>query len=564
MITLRPYQAQSVDAVFDYWKSGGGSPVVDLATGLGKSLVTAEICRRALEVSPDMRIMMLVHIRELVKQNYQQMLKVWPEAPVGIYSAGLSKRDVHHKIIFASIQSVYSKPDVFAPRHLVVIDEAHLVPKADGKVEGMYNQFLQGLRAAYPGVRLCGLTATPFRMDSGALVGGEGGLFDKTVYDYGIGPATDDGWLCPLTARLGDVEIDVQSVARRGGEFVAAALQHAANATDVVDAACRDMIRRGAERRSWLAFCTGVDHAENVTACLRAKGISAATVTGKTKKADRDKIIEDFKAGKIRCLSNANVLTTGFDAPNVDMIAMLRPTLSTGLYVQMMGRGTRVDGVNLQVIAEATDRVAAIAVSRKPNCLVLDYAGNVRRHGPVDAVQAEISEKRAAGEEEIDGKVEADSVEAKVCPECEALVAANARRCRECGFEFGEPKHDDRPEDVAILSRELEDIWLPVRSWAAYAWYKGGDTSTTPTLRVDHLAGVQTLAEFIPFEHLRAFTMAEKWWRQHGGQMPPPTTVAEAHSRFSEVSHPSEITVKREGKFTKIGKRRFVEVGAVS
>jgi len=107
MITLRPYQAQSVDAVFDYWKSGGGSPVVDLATGLGKSLVTAEICRRALEVSPDMRIMMLVHIRELVKQNYQQMLKVWPEAPVGIYSAGLSKRDVHHKIIFASIQSFF-------------------------------------------------------------------------------------------------------------------------------------------------------------------------------------------------------------------------------------------------------------------------------------------------------------------------------------------------------------------------------------------------------------------------------------------------------------------------
>jgi len=561
LASLRPYQAAAVDGAFKYWKAGGGSPLIVLATGLGKSLVNAEICRRALAMSPDMQIICLVHVRELVKQNYQQMLKVWPGAPVGIYSAGLSKRDVHHKIIFASIQSVYKKPEVFAPRHLVIVDEAHLVPKSGA---GMYAQFFEGLRASYPGFRVAGLTATDFRMDSGNLVGGDDALFDKVVYDYGIGQATDDGWLCPLTARLGKVEIDVASVAKRGGEFVSSALQHAANSTDIVDAACADMVKRGADRRSWLAFCTGVDHAENVTACLRAKGISAATVTGKTKKADRDKIIADFKAGKIRALTNANVLTTGFDAPNVDMIAMLRPTLSTGLYVQMMGRGTRVDGVNLQVIAEATDRVAAIAVSRKPNCLVLDYAGNVRRHGPVDAVQAEISEKRAAGEEEIDGKVEADSVEAKVCPECEALVAANARRCRECGFEFGEPKHDDRPEDVAILSRELEDIWLPVRSWAAYAWYKGGDTSTTPTLRVDHLAGVQTLAEFIPFEHLRAFTMAEKWWRQHGGQMPPPTTVAEAHSRFSEVSHPSEITVKREGKFTKIGKRRFVEVGAVS
>jgi len=560
---LRPYQGGSVDAVFDYWKGGGGSPLVVLATGLGKSLVNAEICRRALEVAPDMQIMMLVHVRELVKQNYMQMLRVWPGAPVGIYSAGLSKRDVHHKIIFASIQSVYKKPQVFAPRHLVIVDEAHLIPKSGA---GMYAQFFEGLRASYPALRVAGLTATDFRMDSGNLVGGDDALFDKLVYDYGIGQATDDGWLCPLTARLGKVEIDVASVAKRGGEFVSSALQHAANSTDIVDAACDDMIRRGADRRSWLIFCTGVDHAENVTACLREKGITAETVTGETDKRERDRIIADFKAGKIRALTNANVLTTGFDAPNVDMIAMLRPTLSTGLYVQMMGRGTRVDGVNLQVIDDASDRVAAIAASRKPNCLVLDYAGNVRRHGPVDIVRAEPKAKGAEidPEDEEIVKVEVDAVAAKECPECLALVPSNARKCRECGFEFGDPKHDDRPEDVAILSRELEDMWIPVRSWSAYVFYRGGDTTATPTLRVDYMAGVQMVSEWQPFQHMRAFGMSHHWWKEHGGEMPVPLTVAEASTRFNELTAPAEITVRRDGKFTKIGKRRFAEVEAGS
>lgn len=552
---MRPYQGASVDAVFDYWRGGGGSPLVDLATGLGKSVVTAEICRRALEMAPDMRIIMLVHVRELVKQNFLQMLRVWPDAPVGVYSAGLNKRDVHHKIIFASIQSVYSKADIFAPRHLVVIDEAHLVPKSG---VGMYATFLAGLKAHYPQTRLCGLTATPFRMDSGHLTRGDDALFDEIVYEYGIGPATDDGWLCPLTAKRGEVEIDVSGVNKRGGEFIAAALQHAANSTDIVDKACEDMIRRAADRKSWLIFCTGVDHADNVSACLRSKGISAATVTGDTDKAERDRIIADFKAGRVQALTNANVLTTGFDAPNVDMIALLRPTLSTGLYVQMMGRGTRVDGVNLQVIDRPEDRVAAIAASRKPNCLVLDYAGNVRRHGPVDAVYADEKPERAKGAEDP-GKVEADDVSAKECPECQTLVPSNARRCKYCGFEFGDPKHQDKPdEDIAVLSRELADMWMPVRSWNAYAWHKHGDPNSVPTLRVDYMVGVQTLCEFLPFEHIQSKGLAHRWWRDHGGEAPMPDSVVDAALRFGELTMPSEVTVRREGKYTRIEKRRFV------
>lgn len=552
--SLRPYQGGSIDAVFDFWKQGGGSPLIDLATGLGKSVVIAELNKRLLSWSPDMRVMMLVDSRELVRQNFMQLLRVWPEAPVGLYSAGLNKRDVGKRITFASIQSVYKKPEIFGVRQIVMVDEAHMIPKSG---VGMYAEFIEGLKRAYPQLRVIGLSATPYRMDSGHLCEGEDALFDKVVYEYGIGPATEDGWLCPLTARMGSVEIDVGGVAKRGGDFVQKALEQAANKAEVVERACDDMIARGANRRSWLIFCSGVAHAGDVAECLRSKGVPAASVDGSMNKTDRDRIIEDFKSGKLRAVTNANVLTKGFDAPGVDMLALLRPTLSVPLYVQIMGRGTRVLGVDLNAFDNAEDRKAAIAASDKPNCLVLDYAGNVRRHGPVDAIVIE-EKKKGEPVEDDPLKVAADDVSAKECPECETLVAINARSCPDCGFEFGEPKHEDKADtDVAVMAKDLQDMWIPVRSWNAYLHHKGGDLNARPTVRVDYVVGAQTVSEWLPFEHPGAWKVAAFWWREHWGQRHYPRDCEEALDRWHELRPPVEVTLKRQGKFMKIDKRRL-------
>ena len=555
---LRPYQDQALEATFEFWRNGGGSPLIDLATGLGKSVVVAKLCQRLRQAAPDVRIMMLVHVRELVQQNFLQLLRVWPDAPVGVYSAGLNKRDIHKSIVFASIQSVYSKADVFGARHCVIVDEAHLIPN---KSEGMYREFLDGLRATYPGLRVVGLTATPYRTDSGNLTTAEGSLFDEVVYHYGIGEATEDGWLCPLTAKAGRSEIDVAGVKKRGGEFVSKALQEAALNRDIVEAACDDLVERGRDRRSWLLFCTGVDHAIEVARSLQARGIAAETVTGKTPKDQRARILRDFKAGKIRALTNANVLTTGFDAPNVDLIAMLRPTLSTSLYVQMMGRGTRVDGVDLNAFESAGERRSAIAASRKPNCLVLDYAGNVRRHGPVDVVSVE--DKRAPGEaEEEPGRVEADDVQAKECPECEELVAANARKCKFCGFEFGEPKHADTAEDLPVLSKEYDERWFKVNSWSGYLHRKKNRPDAVPTLRVDYIVGPLVDSVWMPFEHpgpIRA--KAAKFWKDHGGNQPVPATCWEAAQRFAELRKPDEVQIDTTGKYREIKNWRYSDAG---
>lgn len=150
-VTLRGYQRETVDAILAYWRTGGRNPLVDLATGTGKSVVIATLVRELLEAYPDMRVLMLVHVKELVEQNARALLRTWPAAPIGINSAGLGRRDIHQRILFASIQSVFRRAERLGPRDLVLIDEAHLTPKAG---TGMYRALLDRLRELVPDMRV--------------------------------------------------------------------------------------------------------------------------------------------------------------------------------------------------------------------------------------------------------------------------------------------------------------------------------------------------------------------------------------------------------------------------
>lgn len=535
MISLRPYQQEAIDAILSYWQTGGGNPLVDLATGTGKSLVIAKLTRDLLESFPGMRVLMLVHVRELVEQNFMALKRSWQDAPVGIYSAGLGRRDTHHRITFASIQSVFRKSRELGRRDLVLIDEAHLVP-TDGN--GMYRTLLSGLRDITPDLRVAGFTATPYRLDSGRLDAGSDRLFDETVFSYGIGEGIKDGFLSPLISKASATEVDVSEVARRGGEFVAGALE---TATDKITAqAVDELVRFGEPRRSWLVFCSGVRNAERTRDFVRRHGISCEMVSGETPLGERDRILRQFKAGQIRCLTNAQVLTTGFDAPQVDLIAMLRPTLSTSLYVQIVGRGTRIaDG--------------------KENCLVLDFAGNVRRHGPVDAVSIM---PKGSGKGDDEGKVGVESVKAKECPDCQSLMAINASSCTICGHQWPhneKPKHEAHAESqVGILSTEsVPPQQVPVVDWQFHRHEKLGSPDS---VRVAYLAGLNTFYEWLAFEHAGyAQQKAMQWWVRHGGLLPTPKTVSEALERLNagEANMPATISVKPRGKFFDIVNRSF-------
>lgn len=172
MVDLRPYQAAAVDALWTYLASKDGNPLVVLPTGAGKSLVLGEVCRRACAEADDARIVVATHRKELIEQDAAAIRRLWPDAPVGIWSAGLRSRQVR-RITVCGIQSVHKRAKDFPRTDLLCIDEAHLLPFSG---EGMYRRFIDELREVSPHLRIVGLTATPFRLAGGMLTRGQGRL----------------------------------------------------------------------------------------------------------------------------------------------------------------------------------------------------------------------------------------------------------------------------------------------------------------------------------------------------------------------------------------------------
>lgn len=523
MIELRPYQTAAIDAIYDYFQRATGNPLVVLPTGTGKSVVIAKFVQDAIAAWPDTRVLMLTHVRELIQQNFAELIGLWPDAPAGIYSAGLGRRDIGARILYAGIQSIHKKAYHVQQCDLVLVDEAHLIPRSSNT---MYGRFLAQLREINPHLKIIGFTATPYRLDSGMLHEGDGAIFDAIAYDANVLDMIEQGYLCPVVPRETDAQLDTSGVGTRGGEFIAGELEAAVDQEDLNRAVTAEIIKHGEDRGSWLIFCAGVRHAEHVAECVRDAGYSCETVTGDTPKNERDRIIRDFKAGKLRAVTNANVLTTGFNAPGVDLIAMLRPTKSTGLYVQMIGRGTRI-------------------VSGKDNCLVLDFAGNTARHGPIDKVNPK---KPGRG----DGKAPT-----KTCPECKTIVFAGVRLCPECDHEFPAPEPDlaVKPSSNAILSSQLRTEWTPV-SDVTYARHE--KPGKPPSMRVEYLCGLNAHREWICFEHSGyPRQKAAQWWSRRMPGQPVPATVAEALAAASGLPRPTMIAIRPSGRYTEITGHRF-------
>lgn len=523
MLTLRPYQQAAIASIYGYFEKESGNPLVVIPTAGGKSLVMAAFIDGVLKAWPDQRVLVVTHVRELIAQNHAEMLGLWPEAPAGIYSAGLGRRDARARILFAGIQSIHDKATRIGHADLVLIDEAHLIP---GRSNTMYRRFLNDLQAINPALKVIGLTATPFRLDSGMLHEGENALFTDIAYEVSVRDLIDQGYLSPLISKQTKTRLDVTGVGSRGGEFIARDLEDAVDQDAITRAAVAEVIAHGETRRSWLAFCSGVRHATHVAEEFRRRGVSCATIFGKTPKDERDRIIAAFKRGEIKALASMGVLTTGFNAPAVDLIAMLRPTKSAGLYVQMAGRGTRL-------------------AAGKENCLVLDFAGNVRRHGPIDLVRP----KRPGGPG--DGPPPT-----KICPECGTIVAIAALECPGCGFEF--PGREVELEPTASTLEVLstgKPQWVGVTD-VTYSRHekRGGRVS----LKVTYRCGFAFHTEWVCFEHEGyPRRKAAGWWRERAPDLEIPASVGEALILADELRRPTEIAVRPAGRFTEITAYRF-------
>ena len=485
MIQLRPYQQEAVAAVYEHLRTRDDNPCVVLPTASGKTPVMAAICRDAVQ-QWDGRVLILAHVKELLEQASEKLHAMAPDLwnRIGVYSAGLKSRDTEHPIIVAGIQSVYRRAAELDRFDLILVDEAHMLPP-DG--EGMYRTFLEEARVVNPNVRLIGLTATPYRMTTGTICAPEN-LLNHVCYEVGVRELIAQGYLCPLKSKAGCRKADTSGLHIRGGEFVAGEVESLMDDDALVRSACGEIAGHARDRRSVLIFAAGVQHAAHVQQVLGEMGHECGFVCGDTLPFERADTLRRFKDGGLKYLVNVNVLTTGFDAPNIDCVALLRPTNSPGLFYQMCGRGFRLH-------------------PDKSDCLVLDFGGNILRHGPVDALEIK---------DRTPGSGEAP---AKECPQCQALIHAAYARCPECGFEFPPPKrgqHEGEASTAGILSGQVSETEHTVMGVFYSVHVKRDAPEDHPrTMRVDYKIGLSAYrSEWVCIEHSGyARAKAEAWWR---------------------------------------------------
>ena len=522
MLTLRPYQQAAIAAIYNYYSENTGNCCVVIPTAGGKSLVMAAFIAGVLKAWPDQRILIVTHVRELIAQNHAEMIGIWPEAPAGIYSAGLGKREAQARILFAGIQSIHRRAAEIGHTDLVLIDEAHLIP---GNSSTMYRRFIDGLAQINPALKVIGLTATPFRLDSGMLHEGKNALFTDIAFEAPVRDLIDAGYLSPLVSKQPATRLDVSKVGTRAGDFIQRDLAAVVDQEAITRAAVNEIIEYGKDRKSWLAFCSGVEHSHHVADEFARQGITCRTIFGDTPMDERDAIIAAFKCGEIRALASMGVLTTGFNAPAVDLIALLRPTKSAGLYVQMVGRGTRL-------------------APGKENCLVLDFAGNVHRHGPIDLVRPKRPGEAGGGE-----------APTKVCPACDSIIALSATECPDCGYVFPtrEVKIAPTAATLPVLSPKVQ--WLPVHG---VSYSRHDKLGGLPSLKVTYDCGLNSYSEWVCMEHQGyARQKAAEWWCKRTSGLPIPLSVDEAIVQASRLTSPSEISVRPSGRYFEISGYRF-------
>jgi len=514
-MTPRPYQLDAVQAVLSYFSAGGdGHPLIVMPTGTGKSLVIAELIRHVLAEYPGVRVLMVTHVKELIQQNMEKLLRVWPDAPAGIYSAGLKSRETHASILFCGVQSIWNKAgqlsDFDRPIELVFIDEAHRVPLHES---GTYRRLLRDLETVNPDLRVIGLTATPYRYvpatrdQSGGylpLIEGEDRLFTDIVFDLSerLPWLIQKGYLVPLWPLPGTYQVDLEGIKVDRGDYRQDQLDELIAGDEVVDAILNEAIpiAQADDRRHWLVFCSGIASARAMTAGLRARQVNAGLITGDTASVERAYLIDEFRAGRLTALVSVGVLTTGFDAPMTDLLLITRPTVSPVLWVQMCGRGMR-----------PTETKVATEGERQRGCLVLDFCGNAERHGPIDAIQL----KRPGPKKQEP---------TKACPGCGAVVRLLASSCPECGLVFESEKEKDLPvlSDRGVMSGVVRRYAV---TRVVYSRHVG--KSGIPTLRVDYFSGLSRVtSEWVCLDHAMgsyARIKAHHWWvyRQPGDFMLP-------------------------------------------
>ncbi|MDH2423493.1 DEAD/DEAH box helicase [Cobetia amphilecti] len=587
MFELRPYQQEAVRRTVEHFRRSDEAAVIVLPTGSGKSLVIAELARIARG-----RVLVLAHVRELVEQNHAKYESYGKDAD--IFSAGLKRKQASRQVVFGSVQSVVRNLDAFTPAEpttegqaapftLLVIDECHRVSL---EKDASYRKVINHLREHNPRLKVLGLTATPYRLGQGFIFhrhyhgmvrGDDDCFFRDCVFEQPLRLMVRQGFLSePRRVDVAVARYDFSQLAPGiGGSFQEAELNEVVQGSRATPGIVLDIVAQARERRGVMVFCSTVEHAEEVTALLPDG--EAALITGETPGEERERLINAFKAQQLKYLVNVAVLTTGFDAPHVDLIAILRPTESVSLYQQIVGRGLRLS-------------------PGKTDCLILDYAGN-----PWDLYAPEVATPKPAGDTEIvqvecpvcgnanlfwgrkdgelvvehfgrrcQGLVESPEGEgrplvqcdfryrAKACPQCGEANDIAARHCHACQARLVDP--DDKLRD-ALKLRDARV--LRVSGWQLEETRNGRGL---PRLKVTYYDEDGTdLSEWFALEtsaqrHAFRLSFLARHLRAPGSDWAP-KDIAEVLAGEERLKAPDFVIGRKSGRYWQIRDKLFDYAG---
>lgn len=293
---------------------------------------------------------------------------------------------------------------------------------------------------------------------------------------------------------------------------------------DTTKEAVADMIRRGEGRKKWLVFACGKAHAMQIADELESNGIASGVVIGDTAHKEREELISGHKYGEIKALVTVNVLTTGYNNPAIDLLALMRPTESPSLYVQAVGRGSRKS-------------------PGKVDCMVLDYSGVVVRHGPIYAVDPDRKPGNGEG-----------AAPAKICPECDSIIAAGFRHCPICGYEFPPPvlKLHKKPTEAPILKSQIQPEYIAVTKTI---WQVHKKPGSRDSVRISYESELMNVSEWIfpGTENQRGQFYYWKWCKDAGVQ-----ARSNAENMVSQdCPQASGVYVIKEGKYYKVVRREW-------
>lgn len=504
---LRDYQQSAVSAMLSHFETQTTDALCVIPTGGGKSLVMADICARIILASSKSKILVVAHTQELVDQNFKEFRHWCPEVSCGIYCAALGKTDTWQSVIFCSIQSVAKRSDVFGHVNLVIVDECHRISRASEK---SYGKFVSALRLINPSMRMCGMTATPYRLDSGRLDSGVDAHFDSVAFNVTVAELVALGYLAPLAPYRGKNEISLKGVKTIAGEYNSQDLEYSAMLPGVVGAVVDQIVDAGndLDAKGWLVYGCSQKHCDALVAAFVERDISTTALYGPvlTNRNERAARIEGFKNGQYRCLVSLKALTTGFNVPHVDLLAIVMSTKSTGLFMQILGRAMRIS-------------------SGKTKAHVLDFGSNFQRLGTVDSPML-AAKKCGVGD---------NMHPVKFCPKCDYFNHAAVRVCENCGHQFPEPSRY-----INVVAANIDPM-LTTAEWRSVhqvQYKKHINAKGNTSIQISYA--------------IAGFAVVREWIRPKDGV---DKTLA-AMNALSGLTIPEEVLILREGNYLNIkGKR---------